>query len=146
MKKFCKHIVDSQPLKILGCGGFFEDKQIRGFYADFESNQPLTKDEARLLLSHLVLNCIQELNHDPTLFAFLNERPIDAKHISISIGFVGTDRKPYPTLSQIHLFESKVYYSTYDSHQKTYSCNQSERFELDTQTALIPPLSDIEIP
>lgn len=138
MKKYCKHVTETKSLTILGSGGFFEADHVRGFYADFESNEQLGKEEAKVLLTGLVETCLIDLNKDEDVLKHFTNGPVEQKHISISVGFVGDDRKPYAELSQIHLFENKIFYSTYDPNQKTYVCTQTEALELATIPEAIP--------
>ena len=126
MKRFCQKISQSKELAVLGCGGFFDERRISGFYADFESNREFTKEEARSLLTELTASLLHDLNLETALVPYIIETPIGDGNVSISIGFVGKDRKPYPQLSQIHLFENKIYYSVYDPSQNTYICTQLE--------------------
>ncbi len=146
MKQYCTIVAAQYHIKSLGFGGFFEHDKINGFYADFESSRNLSKEEAKDLLTSLVTVCVKQVNHDGSLAKHFAKTPITYENISISIGFVGDDRVPYHELSQIHLFESKIFYSTYDPNQKTYVCTQSEALSLENETAIIPPISDIEMP
>ena len=146
MKSYCKNASAENNIKILGNGGYFDDRLIRGFYADFESGVELSKEDAKTLLVSLVERCITDLNNDSNLSKHLVTSPVAVEHVSISIGFVAEDRTPFPNMSQIHLFENKIYYSEYKAENKTYVCTQSEAFELSSHTASIPTLSEQELP
>ncbi len=149
MKKFCQKASQDKQIKMLGCGGFFDERKVRGFYADFESNKQLSKEEARALLTDLVSTCIHDLNLEEKLLSYVIKTPISFDHVSISIVFVGDDRKPYSQLSQIHIFENKVYYSVYDVSQNAYVCTQSETLNsenpsLESNVATAPQVTEIE--
>ncbi len=144
MKKFCQKVTLEKDVKMLGCGGFFDERKIQGFYADFESNHQFSKEDARLLLTNLVSTCVNDLNLEETLRPYLIDAPIGYEQVSVSIGFVGNDRKPFKELSQIHLFENKIYYSVYDSNQNAYICTQSENLTLESNVASSPVVMEIE--
>lgn len=130
MKKYTEQVSQTKNLKVLGCGGFFEQDHVRAFYADFESDQNMSKEDAKNLLTDLVQTCLEQLNHDGNLIQFVQKQSLDKGDVSISIGFVDKNRNPYPELSQIHLFENKVHYSTYDPKEQTYICTQTEVMDI----------------
>lgn len=129
MKQFCHNVAQEKHLRVLGCGGFYEGHKVLGFYADFESPREYTKEDAKTLLLELVQQCTDHISFAPQLEPHLATLPISKKTISLSIGFVDSDRNPYSELAQIHIHEDNVYFSQYDVQKKTYVCIQSEKIE-----------------
>ena len=149
MKRYTEQVTEEKNLKMLGCGGFFEQEHVRAFYADFESDKNLNKEEAKQLLADLVNMCLEQLNHDGTLVQFLQKEALDISDISISVGFVDHNRKPYSELSQIHIFENKIHYSTYDPKLQTYICTQTEILEVEQSVPEdnhVDSAEDLDIP
>lgn len=112
----------------LGSGGDFQSK-VMGFYADFETMGIYNKDEAKEMLVKCVDEYIESVNQDEGVRSYLAVYPITSQQVSVSIAFVDEKRKPRDELSQIHLYNDEIYYSTYNPEKKAFIATDHEHFQ-----------------
>lgn len=124
---FCEKMLKENALISLGAGGFFENKRVNAFYADYEMFVPYDKSEARKLLSRVTSEFIDYINQDEMIRPHLKTYPITANEVSVSIAFFDPHRKPQE-LAQIHLYQGRVYYSTYNQDKKAYLAFDNEGY------------------
>lgn len=120
-KNFGLHIQETKHLSSLGSGGFYTNKKVDAFYIDFEIAKEFTESDAKILLKEIVDSFVSYVNQNESVKPYLATYPISPNEVSVSIGFVDKKRAPIQELSQIHLFEGRIYYSKFESDKKTYS-------------------------
>ena len=129
-KSFSLIAQNESGLTPLGSGGFYSNKKVDSLYIDFEIKKRLSPEEAKALLTTTVDHFVAYINENEALRPFLQTYPITPERISISIGFIDEKRNPLPSLSQIHLFDGAIYYSTFNSAQKEYMPYQKEMYTI----------------
>ena len=112
----------------IGSGGFYTNKKVDSLYIDFEIKKRLSPEEAKALLTTTVDHFVAYVNQNEALRPFLQTYPITPQQISVSIGFIDEKRNPLSSLSQIHLFDGTIYYSTFNPSQKEVSLYQKELY------------------
>lgn len=127
-KSFSEIVRNERALIALGSGGYFTQKSVAGVYADFELERAYTQAEAKELLIGTVQKFIGHVNQSEKLRPFLKKYPISASEVSLSIAFVNSEHKPLSGLAQIHLYEGKIYYSTFDPSKKAYIAFSQEGY------------------
>ncbi len=120
-KAFVVQIEREKGLTSLGSGGFYTNQKIDSLYVDFEVKKSLPPEEAKALLMTTVNSLVAFVNQNEGIRPFLKTYPITAEQVSISIGFINEKRAPLPGLSQIHLYDGTIYYSTFQSDLKKYT-------------------------
>lgn len=127
-RSFCEKMLKAHALIPLGSGGFFENKRVYALYADYEMFAPHDKEKARNLLLETVTEFIDHVNQDESIRPHLKSYPVAPTDVSISIAFFDQDHKPRETLAQVHLYQGRIYFSTYDPNKKCYLALESELY------------------
>lgn len=125
-RTFCERMLKENALIPLGSGGFFENKRVHALYADYEMFAPIDQKGAKDLLSQITTQFIAHINQDESIKEHLKSYPITAREVSISIAFFDQDHKPRENLAQVHLYQGRIYYSTFDLSKKAYLAFESE--------------------
>lgn len=125
-RSFDEKMLKENALISLGGGGYFENKSINSLYADYELFAPYNKEEAKKLLAQITAQFIDHVNQDESIRPHLKTYPVTQNQVSISIAFLDQNRKPQNALAQIHLYQGRIYYSTYDQDKKAYLAYDNE--------------------
>jgi hypothetical protein len=129
LKIFSKKIESEEKLETLGLGGFYTGKVVDGFYIDFQLKEKMAEKQAELVLRRAVESLLSELNKDLDLKNYLRAETITSEQVSLSIEFIGSNKKPAQDLSQIHLDQGYIYYSVFCSDKGEYSSYKKELYQ-----------------
>jgi len=130
-KSFSEKMLRENALISLGAGGYYHEKSVNALYADYELFQPYSKEEAKALLTQIIPQFVDHINTSEEIRPYLQTYPVTSDQVSISIAFFDQDHNPYDKLAQIHLYQGKLYYSTYDREKKAYLAVENEKYKLE---------------
>jgi hypothetical protein len=122
IKSFSKHLEKTTALKTIGSGGFYFGKSVEGFYIDFEFKEVENEFDAEKLLRNTVNSMICHLNSDEKIKSLIKNSNITASQISLSIGFLESNRKPSEKIAQVHLDHGYIHYSVFVKEKNEYAC------------------------
>jgi hypothetical protein len=120
MVSFAKKKYDERHLAIAGFGGAMMN-DIQGFEMHFDSPEHLSLSEARKLMIQTIAEFVEQVNQNPKIRPHLHNYPINAKNISLMIGF--EDKNGPPSKEYIALLscsEGKVFYSHWDPEAQKF--------------------------
>ena len=122
IKSFSKNLEKTTSLKTIGSGGFYFGKTVEGFYIDFESKEIENESDAERLLRTVVDSMISHLNKDEKIKLLIRDSRVTASQISLSIGFLESNRKPSKKIAQVHLDHGYIHYSIFINDKNEYAC------------------------
>lgn len=127
-KEFVSRIVRDVGFSALGSGGFYSKNTVDQLYIDFQVVKAPNKEEAKDLLITTVAGFLNHVNQSADLKEHLLTYPMTPKEVSLSIAFVDENKKPQKGISQVYLFDGKIYYSTYNEETNDYTSIETEAF------------------
>jgi len=119
--------IKTDDLQVLAIGGFYQDKKVESLYLDLDYKKPLTSKLAKVRLMQYVRGMLSHVNKDDELRPFLIKNRLSSKDISLSLGY--TSEKGIS--SQVHLYEGKIVFSTYDKKTNQLNKTHSETLSLE---------------
>jgi hypothetical protein len=122
IKSFSKNLEKTTALKTIGSGGFYSGKTVQGFYIDFEFKDLENEFEAEVLLRTVVESMISHLNKDKKIKSLIKDSNVKASQISLSIGFLQSNRMPSNKIAQVHLDHGYIHYSVFLKDKNEYCC------------------------
>lgn len=126
MTLFTKKMQEECHFIPLGGGGFYKNKKVDSFYADFAvKKNDISQEEAKKTVLLVAQVLIEEVNNKKEIHPFLINYPICLKDVSVSISFLSPSTQ-YHCPSQIVLDRETISYFHYNPHTKNHQSYKSE--------------------
>lgn len=116
--------IKSDKLEVLAIGGFYENKKVENLYLDLEYKGVMSAKRARGHLIKYVRGMLSHINSDEDLSPFLIKEKFTSNDISLSLAYTSEEG----VSSQVHIYEGKIIFSTYD--KKTNQLNKTHTEDL----------------
>ncbi|MCH9621400.1 MAG: hypothetical protein S4CHLAM20_08200 [Chlamydiia bacterium] len=124
--EFFVESIKTKDLVVLAIGGFYENKKVENLYLDLEYQGEMSSKFAKIKLLKIARGMLAHINRDEQLRPFLIKKRFSSKDISVSLAYTSKEG----VSSQVHVYEGKVIFSTYDKTTNQLTKVHSESLSL----------------
>jgi hypothetical protein len=114
-------------MKILSIGGFYHKSLVEKLYLDLDYQGVLSDEAANKMIGGYVKGLLTHINQDQSLKRFLIKSEFSENDISVSLSFISEQGKQ----SQVHVYNHKVIFSTYNKETNQLIEDRSIPLSLD---------------